>query len=65
VHCINVSVSLGAEAVGRFLGSPSAAPVASVTVRQVGLVCVQTNDFIKVDLNVAIQTSSLAQALKI
>lgn len=65
VHCINVSVSLGAAAVSRFLGSPSDESVSSVRVRQVGLVCVQTNDFIKVDLNVAIQTSSLAQALNL
>jgi hypothetical protein len=65
VHCINVSVSLGAQQVLRFVERPEERPANRVDATQIGLVCVQTNDFVDVNLDVAsaMRTGALASAL--
>ena len=67
-HCINISLSVGAEAVSRFI-EKDARPAEQNTVKatQYSLVCVQTNDFIdvKVSLNPnrALNSAGLAKGL--
>jgi hypothetical protein len=69
-HCINVSVSVSVNQglIAKFITRDAGPRQANqVTTRQVSFVCVQTNDFIEVSLNVsvdgALKSAGLARAL--
>lgn len=64
-HCINVSVSAGAKNISRFITTEPAPN--QVQAQQTSLVCVQTNDFIEVNVDIgidgALKSAGLANAL--
>lgn len=67
-HCINIRLSVGAQAVSRFIARETAAPQQNtVKATQYSFVCVQTNDFIDIDVNLnpnrALNSAGLANAI--
>jgi hypothetical protein len=66
-HCIDVSLTTGARLITRFVANEAAQQTNSVKVTQKSLVCVQTNDFVDVNVTLsadrALASAGLGSAL--